>query len=61
MKSAFARSLPLTAAAFGERFGVDIVIGGRRAATDGRRIALPVLGEGCPCRDNAVLGFLMHE
>ena len=48
-------SLPLLAAALGCKYGVDVVIGGDRACTDGRTIYLPSLPQDC---DATLLGLV---
>ena len=37
------RSLPLVASVLGKRYGVNVVIGGDKACTDGSTIHLPAL------------------
>jgi Mg-chelatase subunit ChlD len=53
-------ALPIVAAAYGEKFGVKISIGGDTACTDGKTINLPNIPEDYPHMD-AVWGYLAHE
>lgn len=53
-------ALPIVAAAYGEKFGVKVVVAGDAAETDGKTITLPRLPEDYPHMD-ALWGFLAHE
>lgn len=53
-------ALPIVAAAYGEKFGVKVVVAGDAAVTDGKTITLPRLPEDYPHMD-ALWGFLAHE
>lgn len=53
-------ALPIVAAAYGEKFGVKVVVAGDDAQTDGKTITLPRLPEDYPHMD-ALWGFLAHE
>ena len=58
----FLRSLPLVASALGRKYGLEVVIGGDRAATNGRRIFLPSLPLDSPPELVALArGFIDHE
>jgi hypothetical protein len=54
--------LPLVASILGDRYGVKVVIGGKKAATDGTTIHLPTLPLDCD-EDLLLLarGFCDHE
>lgn len=55
-------SLPLLAAALGRKYGVEVVIGGDRACTDGRTIHLPSLPQDCDATLlGLVRGYIDHE
>lgn len=53
-------ALPIVAAAYGEKFGVKITIGGDTAYTDGRSINLPNVPDSYPNKD-VLWGYLAHE
>ncbi|UQZ90621.1 hypothetical protein C4J81_15960 [Deltaproteobacteria bacterium Smac51] len=58
----FLRSLPLVASALGRKYGLEVIIGGDKAATNGRRIFLPSLPLDSPPELVALArGFLDHE
>lgn len=59
-KSTLENALPIVAAAYAEKFGVKISIGGNVAYTDGESINLPVIPENAP-QAQAVWGYLAHE
>lgn len=59
-KSTLENALPIVAAAYAERLGVKISIGGDVAYTDGESINLPVIPENAP-QAQAVWGYLAHE
>jgi hypothetical protein len=42
-QSALERALPIVAAAYGEQFGVRVVLSGSDAMTDGKTIVLPYI------------------
>ena len=53
-------ALPIVAAAFGRKFGVQVLVGGDQAWTNGKTIYIPAIGEDS---DAATLawGYLTHE
>ncbi|WP_434141196.1 VWA domain-containing protein (plasmid) [Pseudomonas luteola] len=52
-------ALPIVAAAYGEKFGVKVIVGGQQAMTDGQTIVVPnVQGERF---GDALWGYLAHE
>jgi nitric oxide reductase activation protein len=53
-------ALPIVAAAYGEKFGVKVAIGGDVAHTDGQTIVVPNIPDSYPHMD-AVWGYLAHE
>lgn len=53
-------ALPIVAAAYGEKFGVKVAIGGDAAYSDGQTIVVPNIPESYPNMD-AVWGYLAHE
>ncbi|MFC6674306.1 hypothetical protein [Marinobacterium aestuariivivens] len=53
-------ALPIVAAAYGEKFGVKVAIGGDTAYTDGKTIVVPKIPDNYPNMD-AVWGYLAHE
>lgn len=56
------KSLPLLAAALGRKYGVEVVIGGDRACTDGKTIYLPTLPQDCSdTLLGLVRGYIDHE
>ena len=62
MASSMVSALPLVAGVLGKRYGVQVVIGGDKAFTDGRTIHLPDLPlEGDPRLTGLVRGYLDHE
>lgn len=60
MKQSIRNALPIVAAAYGEQFGVKVVLQGNRAHTDGKCIVLPALPDDFQHHD-AVWGLLGHE
>ena len=58
-QKSFLDSLPITAAAFGRKFGVDVAFGGEVAKTNGNTIFLPEIGS--DVEENEVLAWLGHE
>ncbi len=59
-KTTLFNALPIVAAAYAERFGVNVVIGGDTAYTNGKSINLPNIPEDYPHKD-ALWGYLAHE
>lgn len=59
-KTALERALPIVAAAYGEQFGVRVVLSGKDAHTDGKTIVLPLLNAMSELRD-VLFGYLAHE
>jgi len=59
-KSTVYNALPIVAAAYGEKFGVQVVIGNDNAYTDGQTIVIPHIPDDYPYKD-AVWGYLAHE
>ncbi|UQZ88027.1 hypothetical protein C4J81_01855 [Deltaproteobacteria bacterium Smac51] len=58
----FIRSLPLVASALGRKYGIEVIIGGDQAATDGQTIYLPALPLDSPPELVALArGYLDHE
>lgn len=53
-------ALPIVAAAYGEKFGVKVSVGGDTAYTDGKTIVVPNIPEDYPNKD-VVWGYLAHE
>lgn len=56
---ALERALPIVAAAYAERFGVEIVLNGTEAKTNGQVIWLPALTD--PSMADVLFGYLAHE
>lgn len=54
------RALPIVAAAYGEQFGVNVVLSGTDAYTDGKTIYLPLLNAMSELRE-VLFGYLAHE
>ena len=59
MQTTLRNALPILAAAYAERFGTEIIIGGSSAMTDGRTIWLPLIDD--PALKDVLVGFLAHE
>lgn len=59
-QTALERALPIVATAYGEQFGVNVVLSGNDACTDGQTIVLPMLDEKSGLKD-VLLGYLAHE
>lgn len=57
----FLKSLTITAAALGSKFGVPVYVGGKNACTDGQSIWLPDVEGIETIGRNEVLGYLVHE
>lgn len=60
MQTALERALPIVAAAYGEQFGVNVVLSGTEACTDGKTIHLPMLNNMSELRE-VLFGYLAHE
>jgi len=58
--NALERALPIVAAAYGEQFGVKVVLSGQNACTDGKTIVLPLLDNMTKLKD-VLFGYLAHE
>lgn len=58
--NALERALPIVAAAYGEQFGVKVVLSGQNARTDGKTIVLPLLDNMTKLKD-VLFGYLAHE
>ena len=58
--TALERSLPIVASAYAEQFGVNIVLSGNDARTDGQTIYLPLLKADSDLKD-VLFGYLAHE
>lgn len=54
------RALPIVAAAYAEQFGVNVVLSGTNACTDGKTIVLPMLKATSDLKD-VLFGYLAHE
>ncbi|UZE97265.1 VWA domain-containing protein [Alkalimarinus alittae] len=60
IQTALERALPIVAAAYGEQFGVKVVLSGSDAYTDGETIVLPMLKSMSELKD-VLFGYLAHE
>ena len=60
LQSALERALPIVAAAYGEQFGVNVVLSGTDAHTNGETIVLPLLSNMSELKD-VLFGYLAHE
>lgn len=60
LNTALERALPIVAAAYGESFGVKIVLSGSDAYTDGETIVLPLLSNMSELQE-VLFGYLAHE
>ena len=60
MRSALERALPIVAAAYGQQFGVKVILSGSDAYTDGQSIVLPMLSDMRGMSD-VLFGYLAHE
>ena len=60
LQKALERALPIVAAAYGEQFGVNVVLSGTEARTDGKTIVLPMLNAMSELRE-VLFGYLAHE
>ncbi|MGL5389883.1 MAG: VWA domain-containing protein [Shewanella sp.] len=54
-------ALPIVAAAYGEKFGVKVLIQGQDAFTDGKRIVIPTANPDDPHYQQIAWGYLAHE
>ncbi len=54
-------ALPIVAAAYGEKFGVKVLIQGKDAFTDGERIVIPTANPDDPHYQQIAWGYLAHE
>ncbi|HCE3068436.1 TPA: VWA domain-containing protein [Vibrio parahaemolyticus] len=54
-------ALPIVAAAYGEKFGVKVLIQGQDAFTDGERIVIPTANPDDPNYQQIAWGYLAHE
>lgn len=54
-------ALPIVAAAYGEKFGVKVLIQGQDAFTDGERIVIPTANPDDPHYQQIAWGYLTHE
>jgi len=60
MTSNIANALPIVAAAYGRKFGVQVQVGGANACTDGRTITIPEISDD-PLARTLAWGYLTHE
>ncbi|EIF42776.1 von Willebrand factor, type A [gamma proteobacterium BDW918] len=60
MQTALERALPIVAAAYGEQFGVNVILSGNDARTDGKTIVLPMLANMAEMSE-VLFGYLAHE
>lgn len=60
LNTALEKALPIVAAAYGESFGVKIVLSGSDAYTDGKTIVLPLLSSMSDLQE-VLFGYLAHE
>jgi len=60
MQTALERALPIVAAAYGEQFGVNVILSGDDARTDGKTILLPMLPNMAEMSE-VLFGYLAHE
>ncbi|POP51503.1 cobaltochelatase CobT-related protein [Zhongshania marina] len=60
MQSALERALPIVAAAYGQQFGVKVILSGTDACTNGESIVLPMLSDMRGMSD-VLFGYLAHE
>mgnify|MGYP000066584142 CR=1 FL=1 len=61
MRKTLLRSLPIVARALGDQLGVEVVIGGNQAYTDGKTIVLPALPEDDGACETLARGYIDHE
>jgi nitric oxide reductase activation protein len=55
------KAFPIVAAAIGERFGIQVAVGGDQAYTDGKMIQLPAYNGNDPNYHTVAWGLLAHE
>lgn len=60
LNTALERALPIVAAAYGEKFGVNVILSGDDAYTNGQDIVLPLL-DNMSELSNVLFGYLAHE
>lgn len=60
LKTSLEKALPIVAAAYGEQFGVNVILSGNDAHTDGKTIFLPLLDSMSELKDE-LFGWLAHE
>ncbi|MCO7012275.1 VWA domain-containing protein [Vibrio paracholerae] len=61
MNHSLKNALPIVAAAYGEKFGVKVLIQGQDAFTDGERIVIPTANPDDPHYQQIAWGYLAHE
>ncbi|WP_282174685.1 VWA domain-containing protein [Vibrio diabolicus] len=61
MNNPLKNALPIVAAAYGEKFGVKVLIQGQDAFTDGERIVIPTANPDDPHYQQIAWGYLAHE
>lgn len=61
MNNTLNRAFPIVAAALGNKLGVQVVVGGRQAYTDGKVIHLPAYSLDEPSYKDVAWGYLAHE
>ena len=59
MKRTLEKALPIVAAAFGDRMGVNVVVKGEDAYTDGQQVVVPVVPDSYS--SDVLFGYLAHE
>ena len=60
MKRKLENALPIVASAYGSRFGVEVIVSGEVASTDGKTIVIPAISDDYGNMD-AIWGYLAHE
>jgi len=60
MQNTIHNALPIVAAAYGRKFGVQVQVGGTRASTDGTTIRIPKIAD-TPLAKTLAWGYLTHE
>lgn len=61
MQQALRQALPIVAAAYGEKFGVEVLVQGPDAYTDGKQIVIPAAHPDDPRYQQVAWGYLAHE
>ena len=61
MQQALRQALPIVAAAYGEKFGVKVLVQGPDAYTDGKSIVIPAAHPDDPRYQQVAWGYLAHE